>query len=952
MIKSKMKLLPSAIGCILAGAYSVPLVAQEAGIVMEEVVITGIRRSLMDSISIKQESSSIVEALSAEDIGKLPDTSIAESLARLPGLAGERVNGRTSGVSVRGFNEDYVATTLNGRELLGIGDNRGVEYDLYPSEIISNAVVYKSPDATLVNQGLGGIVDLRTIRPLQHDRIIAINANLEKNGMSSANPDFSDWGHRLAFTFSDTFNDGTMGFAITLATMDSPSQEEQVRMWGFPDGDPAGDWAELAGPEFDNFPDAEYIMGGHDTYVRSGSMRRDTVSSIFQWAPNDRLTMTADLLYIDFSEEKVFRGLEEGGPVWGGGNEFEVFAVEDGLVTAGQFAGFHSVIRNDAEFKEGDLTAFGLNIAYLLNDAWTLTFDAARSESSKSFINMESYSGTGRARTETQGGPAARSWTHTGSAGIMFGEHSSIGMPDYTDPEIIRLAGPQNWGGGIADLVGTDNAQDGFINQPMFDEELTTLRLSVDGDINLAVFNKATFGVNFSDRSKSKINYGAYLVGPGFTDNEPPETQTDVPVPEEFRVGNTDLSFVGLGHMLAYDSVGLYRSGFYREIDATLYEAGRLGDTWTVDEQVTTLYSMFDFEQGFVRGNIGLQAVYTDQSASGYDTQTERVDGVATVIATPTEGGDDFWNFLPSLNMTFDVGGNQYVRFAASQTMSRARLDDMRPNNTIGFDFDDSVRQSTDPERSAWSGSSGSPNLRPLRAYQADLGYEWYFADDGMLGAAIFYKDLRNWHFNRRVLTDFSDFIIDGYHDNGIDELLSTSGFTNFMAEAGSGSVEGLELQASLPFGMLVSALDGVGLIASATFLDGEITDVGEDGESVTADIPGLSKKIYQATLYYERNGFEARLSGRYRDSYATEFYGLSMALTPTTDQGATIWDAQIGYDFGAAGHARLDGLRITLQAQNLTNETTVSAADDDSRRVNRYQNFGANYLLGVNYRF
>src|SRR5690554_1010025 len=279
MINTKKLILPTVIGCLAAGITMAPAYAQDQEMeALEEVVVTGIRRSIMNSMAIKENASSIVEAVSAEDIGKLPDTSIAESLARLPGLAGERVNGRTSGISVRGFNEDYVATTMNGRELLGIGDNRGVEYDLYPSEVITSALVYKSPDASLVNQGLGGVVDLRTIRPLETDRVIAINANFEQNGMSSANPDFDDYGHRLAFTFSDTFNDGTMGFALTLATMDSPSQEEQVRMWGFADN-------------IDDFPDefaghegAEYIMGGHETYVRSASMKRDTVSSVFQWA--------------------------------------------------------------------------------------------------------------------------------------------------------------------------------------------------------------------------------------------------------------------------------------------------------------------------------------------------------------------------------------------------------------------------------------------------------------------------------------------------------------------------------------------------------------------------------------------------------------------------------------------------------------------------------------------
>src|SRR5690606_542091 len=175
----------------------------------------------------------------------------------LPGLAGNRVDGRTTGISVRGFNENYVATTLNGREILGIGDNRGVEYDLYPSEIIAGAVVYKTPDASVVNQGLGGIVDLQTIRPLDRERIISINGSYEINELESANPDFDDHGHRLAFTYSDKFADDTLGVALTIATMESPSQEEQFRGWGY---------AELG--------DGNFVLGGHDTYTRSALMER------------------------------------------------------------------------------------------------------------------------------------------------------------------------------------------------------------------------------------------------------------------------------------------------------------------------------------------------------------------------------------------------------------------------------------------------------------------------------------------------------------------------------------------------------------------------------------------------------------------------------------------------------------------------------------------------------
>jgi iron complex outermembrane receptor protein len=185
---------------------------------IEEVIVTGkFRASLISQIDTKRNSSSIVDAISAEDIGKLPDSSVAESLARLPGVSGERRNGRVSGISVRGFNENYVGTTLNGRELLGMGDNRGVEYDLYPAEIISGMVVYKTPDATQMVQGIGGIVDIRTNRPLESAPYLAINGTYEQNDLESANPDYDDNGYRLAASWSDTFADDTVGISLAVA---------------------------------------------------------------------------------------------------------------------------------------------------------------------------------------------------------------------------------------------------------------------------------------------------------------------------------------------------------------------------------------------------------------------------------------------------------------------------------------------------------------------------------------------------------------------------------------------------------------------------------------------------------------------------------------------------------------------------------------------------------------
>ncbi len=908
--------------------------AEDQPRVLEEVVITGFRQSLQNSIDIKTNSSSIVEAISAEDIGKLPDTSIAESLARLPGLAGARVNGRSSGISVRGFGKEYVATTMNGRELLGIGDNRGVEYDLYPAEIISGAVVYKTPDATLVNQGLGGVIDLQTLRPLDNERIISINGSYEMNELESANPDFDDKGHRLAATYSDKFADDTFGLAVTVATMESPSQEEQFRGWGYPSID---------GED----PNAPFILGGHDTFVRSAVMERDTISTILQFEPNDRLNVTVDGLYIDFTESKVFRGLEEGGPIWSGAN-YSITSVDNGLVTAGEFDGFHSVIRNDGEVKDAELTTVGLNARYQLSDDWSMTVDAATSESSKDLLNLESYSGVGRASTATQGDAAARSWVMT-PEGAFYGPHSTLSTPDYTDPDVIRLAGPQAWGGGIAPAVGgNSNAQDGFVNNAVFEEELDTFRLSTEGFVDFSIINSIELGVNYSDRTKSKVNEGAFLVAPGYDDTLPADQQSDIAVPEEYIVGTVSLDTFGLGSMLAYDGVALYNDGIYREVAAEQYETGRLGDTYAVSEKVSLAYAMANFETGILSGNVGLQVVRTDQSASGYNTYTGS-DG--TVVAEAVTGGDEYTQLLPSLNMNFQVTDEQIVRFAAAKTISRARMDAMKPNNTIGFTFDAARRISGDPQFSPWSATSGTPGLKPIEAIQLDLSYEYYFADEGYVAGTFFYKDLQNWHITRDgLVTDFSDFVVAGYHDADLPagETLTTQGLTSVIEEAGSGSVSGTELQGAFPFYVVSDSLDGLGIIASATFLDGEVTD--EAGEELR--IQGLSKESYQLTAYYERAGFEFRVAARKRSDFLTEGRGVSLSLVPTEDQGATLVDAQIGYDFSASGIRGLDGLTVRLQAQNLTNEETITADDADPRMITLYQNFGANYILSANYKF
>ncbi len=482
----------------------------------------------------------------------------------------------------------------------------------------------------------------------------------------------------------------------------------------------------------------ETILGGHDSFVRSAELQRDTISGVLQWAPNDDVTVTLDAIYIDFQEDKVFRGLEEGGAEWGTGN-YTVTGVDNGLVTSGNLdGGFKSVIRNDGERKDATLSTYGMNIEWNLNDDWAMEFDGAYSKVKKTITNIESYSGVGRAGLATQGPASARSWMMT-PTGVMYSPHPTIPMVDLTDFDMIRLAGPQAWGGAMAPIqqfadvtlpggsvIGPPQSQDGFVNEPEFKEDLTTLRLDFDRALDWSIFREVTFGVNYSDRSKTKDNRGFYLTAPTWP--------YDGPIPEEYRVGVANMSFIGIDGVVAYDGLGMYKNGYYIASDAQELETGRLGDSYTVKEKLTTLYAKLDFDDefgpGMFLGNVGLQYQDINQKSTGFGTYTGPD---LYVLATPVDGGDDYNKWLPSMNLTYDFGNGHLLRAAASKTVSRPRMDDMRPNQQVSFGFNLSSISSTDPRNSAWSGSAGNAALRPLEANQFDLAWDWYFAEDGLV---------------------------------------------------------------------------------------------------------------------------------------------------------------------------------------------------------------------------
>lgn len=905
----------------------------------DEIIVTGLRASLLRSQLVKRDSASVVEALSAEDIGKLPQSSVADSLGRLAGLAGERRAGRVSGISVRGFREDFVGTTLNGRELIGIGDNRGVEYDLYPSEIIESAVVFKTPSSDLTAMGVGGTVDMRTTRPLDSKSRLVVNGSFEQNGMKSKNPDFKDNGYRFALSFSERFADDTIGIAVTAATTSSPTQDQFFSVWGYDKG------AVSSGANAGKFAPA-----GIDISSRSRVLKRNTLAGVLEFRPSDSFTATFDALYIDFSDAGISRGFIEALPIAGDGST--VLTTNSTTILSARTTGFNSVLRTDPLDKQGTLKTYGGNLKYEPSSDFRLMFDASRAESDKQDTRAESYSGLGRAGLVTQGPNNLRTYTYSGN-GLLFSNNAQ----SFNNYDVVRLAGPQSWGGSLAPIgaltqtavlgangqpIGFAQAQDGFVNTAIFDEELNSLRFAVEKDFEGSFIKRVNVGLRYSDHTKSKVNQGYFL-----TANTYP---LDGAIPTDARRGVADLNWAGLGNIVAYDALSLINSSFYRRFDAGSLEPDRLGDSYTISEKVWQPFVRADFEGDIgsarVFGNIGVQGVVTKQRGSGFNSL---VGSSQLVIATPISGSADYTRVLPSLNLNFDFGGGHTLRFAASKVISRPRIDFLNPGSSVKFRNNVANVTNTDPGLGPWVSTSGNAQLRPYEANQVDLSYEFYFAPDGFISVTGFYKDLVNWNVATTTVRDFTQFYIPGYHQAVSSDGLTTytpatfRGLNTTYTGGLQGNVKGVELQMSVPFGRLVPALEGFGIVGGAAFTDGGL----DNGSAV----PGLSKEVYQLTGYFEKAGFSARASLNKRSAYLSEDRGGSNTISPVNRAGETLVDAQIGYDFKNSGIDFLRGLRVSIQGQNLTNQKDVYT-DSLSGLVTRVETFGRNFLLNLTYSF
>ncbi len=926
----------------------------DAATVVEEIVVTGFRSSLLNAINIKRSADQVKESLAAEDIGRLPDISIAESLARLPGVTAQRTGGQAGALNIRGLDQGLILSTLNGREQVATSGGRAIDFSQYPSELIAGADIYKSPEAKQIEGGLAGTVALKLARPLDTRRDLAntFTANLRGafNDRAGDSVDADDGGYRASLSYQGVLADETLGITLGYARLVQPNVESRF----------GSDIFTQTGTDNDGNGVNDFIAFRYSAEELGGEDVRDGFVLGLQWRPNDSFDLAFDSYYSDFESTGFARGITIIGPqTVGGGTVLTDAVVQNDVIVGGTFTrtaatanspildgsdpfstdsccgGFAITPSSDTQTRDFDnqLLTLGLT-GTVYAGPWTLRGDVSYSES-------EAFA------------PDQRIVMHQVNNGFEL------------NPEVVF-----NYQQNGVDVPGTFTFGNDFGDNPSQaaigglqwfpttnDDELSAIAGDLSYELD-GLFTSIDFGARFSDRESSQFREGVSLGNDGgfyqFAQNNDDEGPSnpfvnDIPgfspvfLPaDQVSVGSFNGEFAGYPDYLVIDfdqalnqfpnvspNQNRPRDAFFGDNQDFL-----LVESFTNTEQTIAAYVQGNFSTELgrvpVRGNIGVRYVDTTQDSTGSTILNGQVE--------PIFNESDYQEVLPALNVAFEFSDSDIVRFAAARVLSRPDLLELRAGNTV----------SVDTNTGEVTGNGGNTQLEPFLADQFDLSYEHYSNSGGIYAIAVFYKDLDSY-----ILPQLRqiDFVADGFLDP--DNVTLNPGVTldpvgdyTSPVNGSGGYVQGIELAATQSFTSLPYPFDGLGITANYSYTDSSVElPSTESGEAVNITLPGLSENVLNATLFYELGGFETRVGYRYRDEFITRQQGIGEQL-PVSDTEQTIdFQASYRFDDGSA----LRGLQLLFQVNNLTDEPLATFFSTPERLAS-IGYFGRQYFLGLSY--
>jgi iron complex outermembrane receptor protein len=904
------------------------------------IVITGIRRGVADAIAIKRKERGVVEAVSAEEIGKLPDVSIAESIARLPGIAAQRVGGRAEIVSIRGFSPDFSTVLLNGRQQASSGYNRAVEFDQYPSELLGSVVVYKTPDAGIVGMGLAGTVDLRTIRPLEYGkRAIALNIRGQLDEGGGRNHEQSKYGWRGSASYIGQNEDGTLGWMIGYAHLDAPGHIDHTSNWFYDNyacpvdtcGNP--DWSPVQ-PQ-----PAPYFLSGQEVMASTSRDLRDGITGTLEFKPSDAVHSVLDLYYSRFKQHTVRRGAQWFSDAWVDGvtygwpNNVEVKNIGgNDFAVSGPVTNVAPILRFDDNERTDHLFAAGLNNDFKVAERTHLLADLSYSQNKRDETYIETYGGYGVGPSETR----VLDNYFSDISQTDFPKFTGFGL-NYADANQVSLGDRAPWGGW---------GHDGLKKSPHIKETLysgdLTVRQDLEGTGIGNFFSSIEAGLDYTHRHKDKTVDELDL----FLKNG----RQQVLVDPKYLTDPTDLGYATDINVLGVE-IDKALNNYYDEV-ATI-DANHYDKSWDIKENILTWKAKANIDSGNLHGNVGLQVVQQKQTSTGlriYDPG----EGMPLQLVNTTEGAK-YTDVLPSLNLFYDFDNHNRVRFAAAKVMQRPRMDDLRAN-MVPY-FNGMICENAQPPCAPgtvvhpWSASGGNPKLKPWTAKEVDIGYEWYGGKASYFALHGFYYWLDTWIYTQPIQGDFSGLTPppDQLSQIPAGVIVSPIGELDAPANGQGGWIRGVEASGALELNRLTRVLDGFGVQGSVSYTDYYLPKQAlSDYNQV---LPGFSKWVYDITGYYEKNGFQARAAYRHRSAFRGEVVSLFTNLGYPLIQPDSQLDAQIGYTFQPG--SRLNGLGILLQVGNVLNSPYRTYYDvNGTQMLETVEKYGRQWLLGASYHF
>lgn len=909
---------------------------------VEEVVITGFRQSVLNAVEAKRNSDTVIEAISADDIGGLPDVSIADSLSRLPGVTSVRTGGQASELNIRGMSGDFVFATMNGREQVSTSTGpiagRKIEFDVYPSELIAQAAVYKSPKASLIEGGVAGSIELTTVNPLKNDKQHSVNLGVRgsSNSRTSEVEDAIDAGHRFNASYQGKFADDTLGVALGYARLSAPSVANQyigLNYTGRANLDNDLTTGVLERDTVNGVPalvqkGREAISEGMEIQQRGGEEQRDSYLGTFVWSPSDSFTLKGDVFNSKADSEAFARGfriknLEAGtisNPV-----------IVDNTMIGGQVSGngttsFAVFTVNDNDSREAEVLSYGLNAEWKL-DALTINADVSFSESDGDFQN---------------GGTRALLYNDTSVANPVRSAESIDYINRGLKPARITFAN------GYTDLnrvALTEVGQWPFITH----NEINAQKIDFKYELDVSIINSIEWGVRNSSREytgkRGQDGYGSEF---GNHPTDLPIELTDDMV-KVVKFGG-DLSampnFLAIDFNSAIRAVEAARGRDWNPV-ANWANNWTMVQTGTVTEDVLAGYLMANFETQLgatpVTGNLGVRVVNSDQSSDGVlqigaGAGEPITDGRGEVSNDYVRNvmGQKYTDVLPSLNLNFALSDNDQLRFAAAKVMSRPPVSQLKSGAGSWIDGEDRFN--------AWGNTS--PLLDPFYANQYDLSYEHYFEDtEGAVIVAVFRKDIES--FIETITLRGVDFAALGFNvpatnPNTGNPLQPGGEYQTAYNNTKGGYIQGIELGYTQTFDFLPGIWSGLGINSSYSYTESDVERVNSlGGAEKDIGMPGLSPSNFSATLFYDYEGFSTRLNYRFRESFVANQVAVETQEVFYADE--SVVDYQASYEFE-------NGVELVLQVNNLTDEPSKTYFGTEAQ-TGSIQYFGRQYFFGVNYK-